>query len=119
MILPQLDRAKPQMLLISFGFDAHFLDPLGNLQLTGRGYYRLIRQLKTWAADHCQGRISLFLEGGYDLRAGRICGGAAAAALLDEDWQDPLEPPLQPENNAWRGVIMKAVEQLKQSGGGS
>lgn len=115
-ILPQLDRAKPQMLLISFGFDAHFLDPLGNLQLTGKGYYRLIRELKGWADDSCQGRIALFLEGGYDLRAGRICGGAAAAALLGEEWQDPLELPPQPENDAWREVVDEAAVQVNQFG---
>lgn len=83
-ILPLLDRIKPEMILVSYGFDPHFADPLGNLQLTGEGYGRLIESLATWADEHCQGRLSLFLEGGYDLGAAKECTLAVATALLGE-----------------------------------
>src|SRR4030042_1361598 len=71
LILPLLDRINPQMLLISFGYDTHWLDPLGQLLITALGYFQLIKKLCTWVDNHCGGRIGLFLEGGYDLNAGR------------------------------------------------
>ena len=45
LILPLLDRRKPQMILVSYGFDTHWLDPLGKLQLTAKGYGNLIEKL--------------------------------------------------------------------------
>ena len=83
-ILPILDRIKPEMILVSYGFDPHLADPLGNLQLTGDGYGRLIESLVSWADENCNGRISLFLEGGYDLGAAKECTLAVVAALLGE-----------------------------------
>lgn len=83
-ILPLMDRIKPEMILVSYGFDPHFADPLGNLQLTGDGYGRLIESLVSWADENCNGRISLFLEGGYDLGAAKECTLAVVAALLGE-----------------------------------
>jgi acetoin utilization deacetylase AcuC-like enzyme len=83
-IIPLLNRVKPEMILVSYGFDPHFADPLGNLQLTGDGYGRLIESLVLWADENCNGRISLFLEGGYDLGAARECSLAVVAALLGE-----------------------------------
>jgi hypothetical protein len=50
----------------------------------------------------------LFLEGGYDLDAGAACLQAAAAALLDVEWQDYLGPPPRPEGNSWRPILREA-----------
>jgi acetoin utilization deacetylase AcuC-like enzyme len=83
-ILPLMDRIKPEMILVSYGFDPHFADPLGNLQLTRDGYGRLIESLVSGADENCNGRISLFLEGGYDLGAAKECTLAVVAALLGE-----------------------------------
>lgn len=83
-IIPLLNRVKPEMILVSYGFDPHFADPLGNLQLTGGGYGKLIESLVAWADENCNGRIGLFLEGGYDLGAAKECSLAVVAALLGE-----------------------------------
>jgi acetoin utilization deacetylase AcuC-like enzyme len=109
-ILPLLDRFAPEMILVSFGFDPHWRDPLGSLRLSAAGYGTLVADLVRWADEHCEGRIALFLEGGYDLQAGAACGQAVVAALLGRPWEDPLGPAPQPEGTAWQRVIRQARE---------
>ncbi len=65
-ILPLAERFKPDILLASSGFDAHWRDPLAHLQLSADGYYALAKCLAGIAQQHCQGRIVYVLEGGYD-----------------------------------------------------
>ena len=108
--IPLLDRFQPEMLLVSFGFDAHWRDPLANLQVSAAGYGRQVAALKAWADEHCQGRIMLNLEGGYDLEAGAACGLAVTQALLGVEVQDALGPAPQAEGERWRPVIEKAKE---------
>jgi len=66
---PALDDFKPELLLVSAGFDAHRDDPLAGLEVTTDGYRELARLIKGWAITHCHGRSVWALEGGYDLRA--------------------------------------------------
>jgi acetoin utilization deacetylase AcuC-like enzyme len=107
-ILPLLDRFSPQMLLVSYGFDPHWRDPLGALLLTAEGYRKLIEQLVDWADQHCQGRIALYLEGGYDLEAAGACAQGVVAGLLSRAWDDPLGPPQQPETQSWQPILHDA-----------
>jgi acetoin utilization deacetylase AcuC-like enzyme len=67
--LPALAAFKPQMLLISAGFDAHREDDLAMLQLVEADYAWVTEKLMTVARQHCQGRIVAMLEGGYALSA--------------------------------------------------
>jgi acetoin utilization deacetylase AcuC-like enzyme len=60
-------RMKPDIILISAGFDAHLTDPLGQLQLEDRDYASMTRIVMQWANDSCGGRIVSCLEGGYNL----------------------------------------------------
>ncbi|HVH66035.1 MAG TPA: histone deacetylase [Candidatus Acidoferrum sp.] len=66
---PAIDAFKPELLLVSAGFDAHQADPLGGLEVSTDGYRELARLINAWAMTHCQGRSAWALEGGYDLRA--------------------------------------------------
>ncbi|QSX79770.1 histone deacetylase family protein [Agrilutibacter solisilvae] len=68
-LLPVLDDFRPQMILVSAGFDAHRLDPLAQLQVEADDYAWLTRELVGLADRHAQGRIVSMLEGGYDLTA--------------------------------------------------
>jgi acetoin utilization deacetylase AcuC-like enzyme len=108
LILPLLDRFSPQMLLVSFGFDPHWRDPLGNLMLSAEGYGDLIGNLIDWSDQNCQGRIALFLEGGYDLDAGAACAHTVTAALLGEPRSDSLGPSPHPEAATWQPMIDSA-----------
>jgi acetoin utilization deacetylase AcuC-like enzyme len=110
LILPLLERFAPQMLLVSVGYDTHWRDPLGSLQLSALGYYRLIAKLAKFADDHCQGRVALFLEGGYDLGAGAACGQANVAALLGQTWDDPLGSAPGPESGSWQNMVLHAQQ---------
>ena len=67
--LPALELFKPQMILISAGFDAHREDLLGGMALIEADYAWLTRELMTVAADHAQKRLVSMLEGGYHLPA--------------------------------------------------
>jgi acetoin utilization deacetylase AcuC-like enzyme len=106
-ILSLLDRFDPQMILVSYGFDPHWLDPLGHLLLTADGYGRLIGKLCNWADTHCEGKIALLLEGGYDLSAGMACSLSVVAAMLNKPYVDPYPCPYQ-EGSAWRNVTNRA-----------
>jgi acetoin utilization deacetylase AcuC-like enzyme len=107
-VLPVIDRYQPEMILVSAGFDPHWKDPLGYLQLSAAGYGRLISRLKAWADDHCQGRIALFLEGGYNLEASAACAQAVASELLEQPWQDPLGRSPYAETDRWLKIIQEA-----------
>jgi acetoin utilization deacetylase AcuC-like enzyme len=107
LILPLLDLQDPQMLLVSYGFDTHWMDPLGRLQLTADGYGNLIKKLCAWADIHCQGKLGLFLEGGYDLNAGSACSLAVVSALIGKSWEDPYPCPYK-ESSAWQFTLQRA-----------
>lgn len=68
-IVPTLDRFRPQVLLISAGFDAHVDDPLAHIELTDDGFAMLSRKLCELADVHADGRVVSVLEGGYHLAA--------------------------------------------------
>jgi acetoin utilization deacetylase AcuC-like enzyme len=110
LILPLLECFEPEMILVSYGFDTHWLDPLGNLRLSARMYGELILSLVNFADQHCSGRIALVLEGGYDLEAARACSMAVCAALLGEAYDDPLGACPSAEGESWRGMVGWAKE---------
>lgn len=67
--LPALEAQRPQMLLVSAGFDAHLADPLGDLRLQYGDFQWLGTLIRDIAAVTAQGRVLATLEGGYDLTA--------------------------------------------------
>jgi len=68
-ILENIDKFKPEVILLSAGFDAHKRDPLANINLESEDYYTLTKSIVEVANLHCDGRVISFLEGGYDLLA--------------------------------------------------
>ena len=68
-ILIPIDKFKPEVILISAGFDAHTRDPLANINLESVDFYEITKKIVDLANVHCRGRIISFLEGGYDLIA--------------------------------------------------
>jgi acetoin utilization deacetylase AcuC-like enzyme len=67
--VPRIDAFKPQLILVSAGFDAHRLDGLGQLSLVESDYAWITSCLKELAQRHARGRIVSSLEGGYHLDA--------------------------------------------------
>jgi acetoin utilization deacetylase AcuC-like enzyme len=80
-LLPALDRFRPQLLLVSAGFDGHRLDPLADLALEADDYRWLGAELAALAARHADGRVVSMLEGGYSLAALRACSVAHLQGL--------------------------------------
>jgi acetoin utilization deacetylase AcuC-like enzyme len=108
-----LDRHKPEMVLVSVGFDAHWKDPLANLQVSAYVYAQAVKVLRDWAQKNCGGRIALFLEGGYDLDAAEACGQAVTQALLGLEITDAVGSSPQPEGQDWVPMLEKAKEIWK------
>jgi acetoin utilization deacetylase AcuC-like enzyme len=68
-VVPVLMQYKPDLLLVSAGFDAHERDPLAGMRLTTGAFGAMTSDLAKVAQDCCEGRIVLMTEGGYDLTA--------------------------------------------------
>jgi acetoin utilization deacetylase AcuC-like enzyme len=68
-ILPELDRFAPGLLIVSAGFDAHKADPLAQIRLETADFAWITDELMRIAERHCGGRLVSVLEGGYDLDA--------------------------------------------------
>ncbi|WP_244406228.1 histone deacetylase family protein [Methylocella silvestris] len=81
-ILPALDTFRPDLILISAGFDAHFNDPLADLRLSEADFSWITLKLVEAAQKHCGGRIVSFLEGGYALDALARSTAAHVGALM-------------------------------------
>ncbi len=64
---PLAERFQPDLMLVSAGYDAHWNDPLAQMNLTLAGYGRLQHELVRMAEEMCEGRIVFMLEGGYHL----------------------------------------------------
>jgi acetoin utilization deacetylase AcuC-like enzyme len=70
---PVADTFKPQLVLVSAGFDIHYEDPLGGMEVTPKGFAKLTCIVQSIAQKHANGRLLLTLEGGYHL--GGLCDG--------------------------------------------
>jgi len=68
-LLPDLIAYKPDLILVSAGFDAHKDDPLAGLNFEDDDYYYFARKLKHLAGEYSEGKLIAFLEGGYELNA--------------------------------------------------
>jgi len=79
LLVPALERFRPDAILISAGFDAHADDPLAGMMLTSGGYGKLTAIVREAADRLCGGRIVSLLEGGYDLKA---LGASVEAHLM-------------------------------------
>ena len=90
-VLPALHRFRPEALLVSAGFDAHFADELADERLSVDGYGVLIGKLIEAAGELCDGRLLIALEGGYHLVALPWCIRRTIELLLGADaTPDPL-----------------------------
>ena len=68
-VLTPVEKFKPEVILISAGFDAHKRDPLANINLESSDFFTITKKIIEIANIHSKGRVISFLEGGYDLQA--------------------------------------------------
>ena len=81
-ILPRLKDFRPDLIVISAGFDAHMRDPLANLNLLEADFDWATRKLMEIADTSASGRVVSVLEGGYDLQGLANSAAAHVAALM-------------------------------------
>jgi acetoin utilization deacetylase AcuC-like enzyme len=96
---PLAERFRPELILVSAGYDAHWSDPLAGLYLSLQGYWEMARSVVALADRLCGGRLVVTLEGGYDLDV-LACGVANTCRALLGDLTpepDPLGPSPWPE----------------------
>ncbi len=99
--------------MVSAGFDAHWADPLANMNLSLRGYAHLTRELVVMARELCAGRIVFALEGGYhgDALSGGVLNLCYALRGRDEI-VDPMGAATQGEPSV--ETLIQEARQLHQ-----
>ena len=108
-IVPAIRAFKPDLILISAGYDAHGQDPLGGMRVTTEGYRQLTAALRALAAEVCGDRVVLVLEGGYDLAGLSSSVGASAEVLL------AAEVPRAPATPADAGLARPALAEVRRA----
>ncbi|XP_027340410.1 histone deacetylase 14 isoform X2 [Abrus precatorius] len=112
-IVPCAQRFKPDIILVSAGYDGHVLDPLANLQYTTATYYMLTSSIKQLAKDLCGGRCVFFLEGGYNLKSLSYSVADTFRALLGDrslasEFDDPNILYEEPSTK-----VKQAIQRIK------
>jgi acetoin utilization deacetylase AcuC-like enzyme len=90
-LVPLVRRFRPQMILVSTGFDAHWQDPLAMAALSLTGYALLVRSIIELAQEICRGQLLFVLEGGYKIDVLTLGIANTFSALLGhDDIRDPF-----------------------------
>jgi acetoin utilization deacetylase AcuC-like enzyme len=108
LVMPLGRKFKPEFILVSAGFDCHFRDPLGAMEVSEAGFAAMTRRIKRLAAETCEGRMVAALEGGYDLQA-LAESGRAVLEELGREADEPIAPPHGGDR------VMRIVEQSLRS----
>ena len=83
--IPALEAFKPELIIVSAGFDAHEEDPLAGMRLLDADYVWMTQQIMEMANRHADGRIVSMLEGGYALPALSRAASAHVKVLMGLD----------------------------------
>ena len=83
-LMPATRRFRPDLVVISAGFDSRLGDPLGRFTLTDRDFADLTRAAMGIAARHAGGRVVSVLEGGYNLDGLAAAAAAHVQALMSQ-----------------------------------
>lgn len=103
-LVPVAQTFRPDMILVSCGFDAHLDDPLASMRVSEQGYRDMARVVRGLAEDLCSGRVAFVLEGGY-AASGLMAG---TRGLLDAMLESPGRLPADqtaPEGSTLRRVL--------------
>jgi len=112
-VIPSLENFKPDLILISAGYDAHWDDPLANLNLSLTGYNWISRELIKSAERICAGKIIFFLEGGYNLE---VLSNGVANSIRGFLGIESLDDPLGKSNEEEPNIEIVLYELIKIHG---
>lgn len=103
-VLPVAKAYRPQLMLVSAGFDAYLEDPLAGMRVTPDGFASMAGYLKALADTVCQGRMVLVLEGGYHLAGLQ----ESVLRVLDQLRGDPGPVPSSVRSDLFEAVLARA-----------
>jgi acetoin utilization deacetylase AcuC-like enzyme len=91
-LAPAAREFQPDVIFLSAGYDAHWLDPLASMHLSVTGYTRLVQEVLDWADELCEGRLICVLEGGYhlDVLAHSVLSTLRVLVDSPQDVSDPF-----------------------------
>ncbi|MCP4197823.1 MAG: histone deacetylase [Proteobacteria bacterium] len=108
LLIPYARRFRPDLILVSAGYDAHWRDPLALEQLSLQGYAAMARKVVTLANELCAGRLVVALEGGYDLDV--LSYAVLNTLRILEDLDATVSDPFGPAAAAERSVDQLIIE---------
>ncbi len=109
---PLAERFRPELILVSAGFDIHHSDPLRSMNLTEAGFARMTDLLLQMASELCGGRLVLALEGGYNSEA--LCN-SVAMVLWELTGQSMINRrEMEQVENAQYGHIAQLIDRIKE-----
>jgi acetoin utilization deacetylase AcuC-like enzyme len=98
-VIPALDRYRPDLIVVPSGFDASGVDPLGRMMVSAEGFRQMTRLLMDAADRLCGGRLVMSHEGGYSAMYAPYCGLAVLEELSGH--RTGVEDPWAPHIAAW------------------
>ncbi len=111
-IVPATRRFRPELIMVSAGYDLHWADHLAMMEVSTAGFAGMVRTIKGLADECCDGKTVLTLEGGYNLKALAASVKATFDVLLgNPDIEDPLGPP---ERRRTSPDISELIEEIKK-----
>jgi acetoin utilization deacetylase AcuC-like enzyme len=113
-LVPVARRFRPDFMLVSAGFDAHWADHLAMMQVSIRGFARMTLILKELASELCGGRLVFALEGGYNLQVLAPSVTASLEVLLGEnEIYDPLGQPSMVRKPGGFGEHIERIKRIQ------
>jgi acetoin utilization deacetylase AcuC-like enzyme len=109
-LVPVASTFRPELILVSSGFDAHRDDPLGAMRVSGAGFRAMSDVVQALADQLCGGRSVFLLEGGYSPSGLREGTGAVLDALLDPQ----PAPPSETREGGWGPTLESVLERVRQ-----
>lgn len=105
---------KPELILISSGQDAHYLEKIkASMNMTDAGYVALTTMVKKWAEDLCENRLVAVMEGGYNPQSVSSATTAIIATLADINIPNLSKPSLK-NSTAYKYQIKNIISQQRQ-----
>ncbi len=114
-VVPIAREYKPELILVSCGFDIYKDDPLGLMQVTAPGFAYLTRSLVSLAEEMCTGKILVTLEGGYDLTGQRDGALAVISELCGKQLQSPFPVDLSDDYAAQLSANQETYTAVEQA----
>lgn len=111
-IIPLAERYRPQLILVSAGYDAHWQDPLAMLNFSIEGYAEIVRRIVSLADALCEGRLVVVLEGGYQPEV--LAHAVLTTLRILIDPQSPVSDPFGPAPTQDEPSLDDLIRQVRE-----